>query len=41
MTSLKEMPELPKFDHMNTSTIQFESRDTILLVTSPTKIMTS
>ena len=28
------MLELPNFGHMTTSTIQFESRDEILLVTS-------
>ena len=35
------MLELPNFGHMNTSTMQFESRDKILLVTSSTEIMTS
>ena len=41
ITSVIEMVELPNFDHMNTSTISFESRDKILLVTSWTEIMTS
>ena len=40
MTSLIEMLELQNFAHMTTSTISFESRDKILLVTSWTKIMT-
>ena len=38
ITSLKEMPDLPNFGHMTTSTIQFESRDKIILMT---EIMTS
>ena len=41
MTSLIEMLELPNFDHMITFTIQFESRDKILLLTSWTEVMTS
>ena len=41
ITSLIEMLELPDFGHMNTSTIQFESRDKILLVASWTEAMTS
>ena len=41
ITSLIEMPQLPNFGHMNTSTIWFESRDKILLVTSSAKVMTS
>ena len=32
--SLLELLDLPNFDHMITSTIQFESRDKILLLTS-------
>ena len=40
MTSLTEMLELPNFDHMTTFTIQFESRDKIVLVTSWAEIMT-
>ena len=35
------MLKLPNFDHMTTSTKQFDSRDKILLVTSLTEIMTS
>ena len=34
------MLQLPNFGHMNTSAIQFESRDKILLVTSSTGIVT-
>ena len=34
ITSLIEMLELPNFGHMTASTIKFESRDNILLVTS-------
>ena len=34
ITSLIEVEELPNFGHINTSTMQFESRDNILLVTS-------
>ena len=41
ITSLTEMLYLPNFDQMTTSTIQFESRDKILLVTLWTGIMTS
>ena len=41
ITSLMEMLQLPNFGHMNTSTILFESRDNILLVTSSAEIMTS
>ena len=39
ITSFIEMLE-SNFGHMTTSTIQFESRDKILLVTSWTEIMT-
>ena len=35
------MLELPNLGHMNTSTIQFESRDKILLMASWTETMTS
>ena len=38
-TSLTEMLELPNFGHMATFTLEFESRDKILLVTSWTEIM--
>ena len=41
ITSLMEMLELPNFGHMTTSTMQFESREKILLQTSLTEIMTS
>ena len=41
INSLIETLELQNFGHMTTSTIQFESRDTVLLVTSLTEIMTS
>ena len=41
VTSLTEMLELPDFGHMTTFTLQFESHDKILLVTSWTEIMTS
>ena len=34
ITSLIEILELPNFGHMTASTIKFESRDNILLVTS-------
>ena len=34
ITSLTEMLELPNFGNMTTSTIEFESHDKILLVTS-------
>ena len=40
ITSFIEMLELPGFGHMTTSTIQFDSRDKILLMTSWTQIMT-
>ena len=35
------MLELPNFVHMTTSTVEFESRDKILLVTSWAEILTS
>ena len=35
------MLQLPNFGHMNTSTVQFESHDKILLVMSLAEIMTS
>ena len=35
------MLQVLNFGHMNTSTIQFESRDRILLVTSSTEVITS
>ena len=41
ITSFIEMLQLPNFGHMNESTIKFESREKILLVTSSTWIMTS
>ena len=41
ITPLMQMLELPNFGHMTTPTIQFKSRDKILLVTSWTEIMTS
>ena len=34
VTSLVEMLELPNFGHVTTSTIEFDSRDKVLLVTS-------
>ena len=34
ITSLIEMLELQNFGHMNTPAVQFESRNTTLLVTS-------
>ena len=40
-TSLIGMLELPNFGHMTTSTIQFESREKILLITSQSGIVTS
>ena len=40
ITSVMEMLTLPNFGHMTTSTIKFESRDQILLVTSWTGIIT-
>ena len=39
--SVMEMLQLPNFGHMNTSTIYFEPRDKIFLVTSSTEIMMS
>ena len=33
ITSVVDVLELPNFGHMNTSTLQFDSRDKILLVT--------
>ena len=33
------MLKLPSFGHMTTSTMQFESRDKILLLTSSTNVM--
>ena len=41
ITSLVEMLELRNFGRMTTSTIQFESRDKILWVTSLTEVMGS
>ena len=41
ITSLIQMLQLPNFGHMTTSTIQFESREKILLATSLTEIETS
>ena len=41
ITSLVEMLELPNFGRMIISTLQFESCDKILLVTSWVEIMTS
>ena len=41
ITSVIEMLYLPNFAQMTTLTIQFESRDKILLVTSWTEILTS
>ena len=41
ITSLIQMLQLPNFGHMTTSTLQFESREKILLVTSLTEIETS
>ena len=41
IASPAEMLKLPNFGLMNTSTIQFESRDEILLVISWTEITTS
>ena len=40
ITFLIETLELPNFSHMTTSTIWFDSRDNISLVTSYTQIMT-
>ena len=39
VTSLLEMLELPNFGHMTKFTMQFESRNEILLVISETKVM--
>ena len=41
ITFVMEMLQLPNFGHMNTSTIYFEPRDKIFLVTSSTEIMMS
>ena len=41
ITSLIEMLELPNLGHMTTFTIQFESRNTILLMKSWTENITS
>ena len=41
ITSFIEMQELPNFVHVNTSTIQFESDDESLSVTSSPGIITS
>ena len=41
ITSLIEILQVPNFGHMTTSTVSFESRDKILLVTSWIEIMTS
>ena len=41
ITSLIEMLEPPNFGHMTTCTIEFESHDKILLVTSWTKAVAS
>ena len=38
-TSLMEILELPNFGHMTISTLQLESRDKILFMTSFTKII--
>ena len=40
ITSLIEMLELPNLGDMTTSTINFESREKILLMTSMTEIVT-
>ena len=40
ITSLAEMLKLPKFGHMTTFTLQFESHDKIVLVTSWAEIIT-
>ena len=39
ITSLIEIPELPNFAHMTTTTLEIESVDKILLVTSWTEII--
>ena len=41
ITSFLEMLQLPNFGQITISTIQFESRDKILLLTSWAQIMTS
>ena len=41
ITSFMEVLELPNFFHMNKSTIEFESRNEILLVTSSLGMMAS
>ena len=41
ITSLREVLELQKFGHVTTSTIQFDSHEKILLMTSCTEIRTS
>ena len=41
ITSFIEMLELPNFGHLTATTILFESRDKILLVTSLAEVMTS
>ena len=41
VTSLMEILEISNFSNMTKSTVQFELRNKILLVTSKTKIMTS
>ena len=41
ITSFIEMLELPNFGHLNATTILFESRDKILLMTSLAEVMTS
>ena len=38
ITSLTEILELPNFGHMTTTTIKFESRDEILLVSNEQKL---
>ena len=38
ITSLTEILELPKFGHMTTFTLKFESRDKFLLLTSGQKL---
>ena len=40
ITYLIEMLDLPDFGHITTSAIQFESRDTMLLMASKIEIMT-
>ena len=41
ITSLTEVLKLPNFGQMTKFTIQYESRDKFLLMTSQTEIMTS